>query len=845
MAEFYNDNFNTRYRLYFSDIDGNPKRLDIDQKDYTGEIQSIVGTGNPVILKYSSGDILKKFIFGSKCTINLYKQFDDEYVKFHEFPEKEFKIRIYNGITRYQYHKLNILCPNTNLEAHPLANDTNNYAERIAYVEDSYISGVPDEIVDVNFDKYATNKNKFINRVVFDGGAIDNEDAVLANEITEVSDSYYQMYWQGYLVADTFKEEFKPYPTKIQLTAIDMLATIDELLLSPYGYSRTGGAQSYFTDPSDYMANLTYDMGDILSRYFLDGATLTGETPINSLYNYIFFEMEGLNGDLIQSNTSTTRNYYGFDDRFTYNFSAAAKTARTNVVGQQGTMDANYKTKKGKDVVGNLLSYCNARVYQCWGQIYVSPIGSDNGIVDNTPDMQNANTGKLNMMYGLGQDIKNYMSAAESNKTKYHKIAYRRTGNGTNSGTGGYKYVMGYIGEQCVKKVKDNLQPVKNDFKVEYLAPFKQINLEVDRSSLNKSIGQIARNPSMEFRSGYTTQNGQIQEMVNPQSGRKSWNSTSFYIGNDYNVLPKNSSNQYIPAIRTQQRTFNSTGQDQRLRVQLGKPIIKVRLSYYVDADISGTTVPDLKLYYFVDLDTRESVSQSTTDRDYYYDQNDRRWEKSTRFNFVELKSPTDFNKWGTVNLTIEDWDLYNAQPNGISFMRGEIGVLGCAVKSGTQSGFNRVYCDNFDIQLDYLYPTKDNLRNINTATPNTKSIDLKRIPWREINERGGGFDYQRVIGSTTNRYTGNLVDNAREILSLYSAFVSRYEFTCRDKYNNFNFSNRLYINFKNHQDDSLSYIDGLTYNVKKNEQKIIAHKGTFNKLDSFSVGTFSDSLVG
>jgi hypothetical protein len=30
----YQDIYNTRYRLFFSDIDGNPKRLDIDQKNY-------------------------------------------------------------------------------------------------------------------------------------------------------------------------------------------------------------------------------------------------------------------------------------------------------------------------------------------------------------------------------------------------------------------------------------------------------------------------------------------------------------------------------------------------------------------------------------------------------------------------------------------------------------------------------------------------------------------------------------------------------------------------------------------------------------------------------------------
>jgi hypothetical protein len=70
--------------------------------------------------------------------------------------------------------------------------------------------------------------------------------------------------------------------------------------------------------------------------------------------------------------------------------------------------------------------------------------------------------------------------------------------------------------------------------------------------------------------------------------------------------------------------------------------------------------------------------------------------------------------------------------------------------------------------------------------------------------------------------------------LSLYSAYVKRYEFTARPKRNWFAMSNQLYINFDNYKDDAISYVDGIKINVKNNEYKIIAHKGMIQELGQF-----------
>jgi hypothetical protein len=935
----YIDNYNTRYRLFFSDVDGNPKRLDIDQKNYpkitnvnlssdqiqlsdendvaltanslpfineitlsssdynairnqtigyefntgafsvngsigyfkvlfidnddniktivvgvndddetisfqyatilgpnsseTRGITNIVGTGNPVIINYTSGDILKKNIFGSKMTINLFKRFDDEFVNFHEYPENEFKIRLYNGINKFQYHKLNILCPTTNFLRNP--DDINNYRERITNVEDNYLCDVNDNFLDSDFQIYATNKSKFVERVLYDAGTIENEDAILG-DMEEIEDCYYQMFWQGYLVADTFKESYKPYPYKIQLTALDMLATIDTFKINPYGYNRLGGQQSY---GSSVMNNSTFDAIDLLGRYYLNQpineVSYTGQSPnlvgpTNSLYQYIFVEMDSKKEDeaiSITSRMSGNYNYLGFNDRFTYD-----GVTRNNTVGQDGIFDSTYNVKNGKAIVQGLLKYKNARIYQSWGQIVVALIGTDNRIVRDAPSAQNGQTGSLAMNYGLSQDLINYMQNPTAHTNKYYKIGQRvQTGSGTIKGMQEY---VGYFGQPMSQKVKSDLQPVNNDFQVEYLAPLKDVAIEVDRSILNKVLGQVAANPSMEYDSGFDVNNGSIKINDNPRSGRKSYSTTSYYVNNP----PQNSSGLYTVSIRTDQRTFNQYNQDQRLRVPLGTPEISVNVDYYVACDTSDiSNIPEIRLYYFCDLDTREVITQTLIDRDYYYDQKDRRWEKSTRLNFIELKGASDYNKWQSLSITVDEFDLYSGQPNGIQFVKGEIGFLATVVRNNgaNASKYQKTYLDNIGSIVNSFEPKKEIVTIQNNASQNTKRHIMKIIPWKTINERGGNFDIEYVQSSgTLNRYQGDTIAKAKELLSLFSGFVNRYEFSARPKNNWFAFSNQIYIDFANHKDDSISYIDGLKVDVKKNEFKVIAHKGMLQELSEF-----------
>ena len=61
--------YGVKYELDFSDIKGNARSVQILKKDYTGDVNSIVGTDNPVIIKYTNDDDFYNPIIGSSCVL--------------------------------------------------------------------------------------------------------------------------------------------------------------------------------------------------------------------------------------------------------------------------------------------------------------------------------------------------------------------------------------------------------------------------------------------------------------------------------------------------------------------------------------------------------------------------------------------------------------------------------------------------------------------------------------------------------------------------------------------------------------------------------------------------------
>ena len=155
--------YGDKFKLYFVDAQNNPRELIIQKKNYSGDVKDLVGTSDPVILKWDSDDDIYSPLRGSTCELNLFVTKDTDYDNWYQADEREYKVILGTGSA--------------------LGNKT------------------WDEIESVWAE---TN-------IIWD----DNEDLGI------------ESYWEGFLVVDRYSEAFthKPYP--IKLIASDGIGTLN------------------------------------------------------------------------------------------------------------------------------------------------------------------------------------------------------------------------------------------------------------------------------------------------------------------------------------------------------------------------------------------------------------------------------------------------------------------------------------------------------------------------------------------------------------------------------------------------------------------------------------------
>lgn len=196
--------YGVKYRLEFSDVLGNGKKVEILQDGYTGEVLPMIGTGNPVEITWDEDDDFYEPIIGSSCKINLMVTDDISYDNFWEGDEFEYKVIVY-----YSKDQVDSFI---------------NRVEQFAESGNGRIE-VP-ECVESQFTQDQTTSTAFAERVINDGGVVDTLSCISAS-ITDSKVKNYEVFWQGFLYVDGFQESFgtKPYP--IVLKALDGLGTLD------------------------------------------------------------------------------------------------------------------------------------------------------------------------------------------------------------------------------------------------------------------------------------------------------------------------------------------------------------------------------------------------------------------------------------------------------------------------------------------------------------------------------------------------------------------------------------------------------------------------------------------
>ena len=164
--------YGVKYRLEFSDLLGNGKKVEILQDGYTGDVLPMIGTGDPVQIEWEGDDDFYQPIIGSSCRLNLLVTDDVTYDDFFKGNEEEYRVVVYYDRSLGDA-----------LQDRVEAFDT--------------VAGVCEapECIDKIFSNNATRD--------------------------------WQTLWEGFLYLDTYTEVLSTTPYEISITALDGLGLLD------------------------------------------------------------------------------------------------------------------------------------------------------------------------------------------------------------------------------------------------------------------------------------------------------------------------------------------------------------------------------------------------------------------------------------------------------------------------------------------------------------------------------------------------------------------------------------------------------------------------------------------
>ncbi len=92
--------YREKFKLEFADVQGNKRKLSILKKGYSGSpVLDLVGTGDPVVVKWDADDDFYSPIIGSTCELSLLVTDDTNYDNWYDADEREYKVQLSTGST--------------------------------------------------------------------------------------------------------------------------------------------------------------------------------------------------------------------------------------------------------------------------------------------------------------------------------------------------------------------------------------------------------------------------------------------------------------------------------------------------------------------------------------------------------------------------------------------------------------------------------------------------------------------------------------------------------------------------------------------------------------------------
>jgi hypothetical protein len=303
--------YGVKYRLIFSDLLGNGKKVEILQDGYSGEVLPMIGTGDPVQIEWESDDDFYQPIIGSSCTINLLVTDDVSYDDFFKGNEEEYRVQVYYD--RYL---------------------VDSFQDRVEAIATNAGRIESFECIENELTQENTLISDLRNRVRNDGGVNESLDCI-TNELTDSKTYNWQTLWEGFLYLDTYSEALASTPYEISITALDGLGLLDV---------NDSRALNAFVNPLAEGANYGewYYIAEMLQEFNKDASAVE-----RYLYCGVIEQWTGTSdfiGDIPARPWST---YSNLDSDF------------------------NYLTEK--EVLENILLKSNSRIFHAFGDWYVVP----------------------------------------------------------------------------------------------------------------------------------------------------------------------------------------------------------------------------------------------------------------------------------------------------------------------------------------------------------------------------------------------------------------------------------------------------------------------------------------
>ena len=612
-----------------------------------------------------------------------------------------------------------------------------------------------------NETKFFKDSTFYQKRVFNDSGIIESLNCI-ESQISNNINNDFGLFWTGFLVVDRFRESLQSPPFEITLNAFDGLGTLSDF---------DGTVADFYSSSNNNSYNDIQRIALILQNLDLDIA-------INCVNDITF-------SSLIAGN-----NYGSTDSVFPYNATMFAAQELAN----------DFDVFNAKEQLELILGLYNQRIFQSFGKWYIVEASNifDITVKDSILASLQANNA---VPTGIQNDIFNQLNSTHNERVKNRRHDYLGA-------------IVDTINEPVVLVAPKELTPVGGDFNIEYLQP---LNSVVVKSKQNNLRGEFY-NSGFEYGASDWTILNSYAEVVDADfkfKGKKALRLTGTAPTTPENIKIMNFQSFGTIDVANFFEELNQFGLEFYYFVEeTSGGGVEANVSFKIDLRLDFVT-PSLTHFYGWDSDAKKFTNFSS----------------SQQLPVVNNLTSSENNLFKKFSQKLSSNGIDQSPSNAtLAAVTMEAFLLNTTT---TASTYVTTYFDNMktfkpdDVRSVDDVTLKTTISNATTTTT-TKNFTkyLSTNTRRFFNKNlARTRDNLSVIGGS-NLFKKAYEVTTQNIANDFRSFVKRYDGLFRNSRRKpLSIHNKLWVNFSTKtENEQPAIIDGLTYNVKKNQYKITSH---------------------